>query len=357
MTTIESEYEQGHIPSNDYRTYVVVDNLSYLGIGIHFTLIFLFWWLGYDTLAVFNIFSTVVWITAKQTNKQGKHKLAFVLLITEIVLHCVLAVYYLGWQGGFQYYLIPTIPLVLFNNTFNTKLTVLMAFVLTLLFTLIYAFTFGEVYQYSSPGIIEILNYINIFSALFALVVISYYFRLASMLSEQQLELLAKSDYLTGLFNRRGALEFLNKQHQLRKRQHGVFSIVMADIDYFKKLNDKYGHQCGDEVLYEVAHVLKRGLRETDMVARWGGEEFLIVLLDTTESAAEGTCENLRRDIERHTFHYKGQSFSVRLTFGVAEHLPENNIDSTIDNADAALYKGKNEGRNRVCLWTDLKVS
>lgn len=357
MTTIESEYGQGHIPSNDYRTYVVVEHLSNLGIGIHFTLIFVFWWLGYDTLAVFNIFSTAVWITAKQTNRQGKHKLAFVLLITEIVLHCVLAVYYLGWQGGFQYYLIPTIPLVLFNNTLNTKLTVLMAFVLTLLFTLIYAFTFGKVYQYSSPGIIEFLNYINIFSALFALVIISYYFRLASTLSEQQLELLAKSDYLTGLFNRRGALEFLNKQHSLRKRQHGVFSIVMADIDYFKKLNDKYGHQCGDEVLYEVAHILKRGLRATDMVARWGGEEFLIVLLDTTESAAKGTCENLRRDIEQHAFHCKGQSFSVRLTFGVAEHLPENNIDNSIDNADAALYKGKNEGRNRVCLWTDLKVS
>lgn len=357
MTTIEPQYEQEHIPSNSYRTYVVVENLGYLGIGTHFTLIFLFWWLGYDALAVFNIFSTAVWITAKQTNKQGKHKLAFMLLITEIVLHCVLAVYYLGWQGGFQYYLIPTIPLVLFNNTLNTKLTVLMAFLLTLLFTLIYAFTFGKEYQYSSPDIIEFLNYINIFSALFALVIISYYFRLASMLSEQQLELLAKSDYLTGLFNRRGALEFLNKQHQLRKRQHGVFSIVMADIDYFKKLNDKYGHQCGDEVLQEVARILKRGLRETDMVARWGGEEFLIVLLDTTESAAEGTCESLRRDIEQHAFHYEGQSFSVQLTFGVAEHLPENDIDNTIVNADAALYKGKNEGRNRICLWTGLKVS
>jgi len=78
-------------------------------------------------------------------------------------------------------------------------------------------------------------------------------------------------------------------------------------------------------------------------------------------SAAEGTCESLRRDIERHAFHYEGQSFSVRLTFGVAEHQPENDIDNTIDNtidnADAALYKGKNEGRNRVCLWTDIKVS
>ena len=212
----------------------------------------------------------------------------------------------------------------------------------------LYGVTHGRVYHYQYPIIIEIMNYSNIVIAFLALSVNSYYFRVASFVSEKQMEALANADQLTGLTNRRGILRKLNAQHDLFTRNGTCFTLVLSDIDHFKKFNDTYGHDCGDYVLQGVAQLMQDRLRQYDVVSRWGGEEFLIMLPDTEVGAAIGVAEEIRRAIESEKFNFNGQSLSVTMTFGVAQHQTDDSIDNTIKRADDVLYHGKENGRNRV---------
>lgn len=164
----------------------------------------------------------------------------------------------------------------------------------------------------------------------------------------EQLKVLSITDSLTGLFNRRHAMLRMEDEILQKKRYGGHFSIILGDIDYFKKINDTYGHDCGDIVLKRVAAILKESSREQDMLSRWGGEEFLILLPMTDLEGAMILAERMRKAIEAEEIAYKGGTVRLTITLGVAEHAEKEPLDSTIKRADTALYLGKDEGRNRV---------
>lgn len=164
-------------------------------------------------------------------------------------------------------------------------------------------------------------------------------------------ELLLKNatiDPLTGLYNRRHMLEKITEELDRTKRTHHVFSLILTDIDYFKDINDLRGHDCGDEVLQTVSKLLKRELRSMDVVCRWGGEEFLILLPETSEDGARQIAERIRKRIQNHTFYYEEMPFTLTMTFGVSSFKGDHNIKEMIKEADLALYAGKDLGRNRV---------
>jgi diguanylate cyclase (GGDEF)-like protein len=142
----------------------------------------------------------------------------------------------------------------------------------------------------------------------------------------------------------------LNAQHELFTRNGTVFSLVLADIDHFKSINDTYGHDGGDYVLKEVARLLKSRLRKYDVVSRWGGEEFLFMFPGIDASAAAIVAEDIRKTLELHKFVFNEKSIYVTMTFGVAMHRENTSIDGTIKLADDALYQGKKDGRNRVVV-------
>jgi hypothetical protein len=183
----------------DYRTYLVINTIGYLGISVHLALIPLFLLLGLEFLSFINIFSSLIWIIAWRVNKKGKHDLAIGLMICEVVLHTLLVVPIMGWNAGFQYYLIGTIPFSLFSTRFKGRMIVLVSIGLCLTFVSLNAFTQDTLQSLIPPAYIKFINYTNIVVAFAAIGVISYYFRLASLTLEHELELLAHTDSLTGL--------------------------------------------------------------------------------------------------------------------------------------------------------------
>ncbi|MCO4799834.1 MAG: GGDEF domain-containing protein [Colwelliaceae bacterium] len=163
----------------------------------------------------------------------------------------------------------------------------------------------------------------------------------------RKLELLAITDPLTNLYNRNRIDESLIQEVSRYKRYNSIFSVILIDIDHFKKINDNYGHPVGDQVLIEVSRLLKCHSREIDIVGRWGGEEFLIVLPESNLDDANTRAEYLRIHIESHYFQ---EVSSVTASIGVAAIKKGECNNKLIARADVALYKAKNTGRNLVCI-------
>ena len=159
------------------------------------------------------------------------------------------------------------------------------------------------------------------------------------------LERLAVTDRLTGLYNRRKLDDILTVESERTKRFNNPYGIVLLDIDHFKSVNDTYGHQVGDQVLIDVAELLKRHTRETDVAGRWGGDEFLIVCPGTDRKGLIKLAETLRKNIENHKFSVIGNKTS---SFGITAYQQEDEIKDLILRADNALYLAKGNGRNRV---------
>jgi diguanylate cyclase (GGDEF)-like protein len=162
----------------------------------------------------------------------------------------------------------------------------------------------------------------------------------------------ATYDTLTGLYNRRTFEELFQKQLARSRRTKSPFAICMIDIDFFKKFNDTYGHEVGDEVLRQVAGALKESLRINDVVARFGGEEFIAIFTDTNAEGASIVAERIRKKVENLEARAGFQALRVTISAGVAVYPDDGTTrDSLIENADQALYQAKNAGRNRVILF------
>ncbi len=161
------------------------------------------------------------------------------------------------------------------------------------------------------------------------------------------------TDHLTGLFNRRSFDNRLHTEVDRSLRYGSPLSLIMMDIDHFKDINDDYGHDIGDRVLVSVAEILRKNTRVTDTVARWGGEEFIILMTETDQARAAYAAEKLRKTIEEHTF-YNG--IKLTMSFGVAQWLQIASKNLWFRRADRALYQAKAAGRNRVeqCLWRSI---
>lgn len=160
----------------------------------------------------------------------------------------------------------------------------------------------------------------------------------------------AQTDYLTGLNNRAKFEIELTEEIYRAKRYAQPFALIMTDIDRFKEVNDTFGHEQGDKVLIEFAKILANSIRQSDILARWGGEEFIILCPHTETEGAAILAESLRAQIEAHRFDAVGQRTS---SFGVASYLPGTDKEILFGNVDKALYTAKEQGRNRVIVFPD----
>ncbi|HEX5363360.1 MAG TPA: diguanylate cyclase [Gallionella sp.] len=167
--------------------------------------------------------------------------------------------------------------------------------------------------------------------------------------SNERLQRLALTDALTELPNRRFAMERLEQEWALSLRGDRALSCMMVDIDHFKAINDRLGHQAGDEVLKSVAHALRQAARTQDQVCRYGGEEFVVICPDTGLDAAVQCAERLRQMVFKLICKSGATNLSLTISIGVAEHRPEMvSVDDLLARADACLYAAKEGGRNRV---------
>lgn len=161
-----------------------------------------------------------------------------------------------------------------------------------------------------------------------------------------ELEDSALKDPLTGLYNRRFLFDSLPMRISLHERYGDKTSLLMFDIDFFKKVNDQLGHSRGDDVLKTLSGLLLDNIRDTDTAFRYGGEEFLIVLNDTEEEQASFLAQRIRGVVETHPF--ESVPWTITVSIGVVELMAGENVNDLINRADNNLYKAKKEGRNRV---------
>lgn len=175
---------------------------------------------------------------------------------------------------------------------------------------------------------------------------------LQSQLHESKIQLLR--DPLTGIANRLAYDERVIAEYSRWKRTNAPLCLAIWDIDHFKRFNDKYGHAVGDRVLKIFADIIHSRIRQTDMFARIGGEEFVLIMPDTSLNKAMGLNNILRETLEKYNFHYDGNKCEITSSVGIAEFRRGDDADKVLDNADQALYQSKKEGRNRCTAFGDV---
>lgn len=176
--------------------------------------------------------------------------------------------------------------------------------------------------------------------------------KLREHIQEQRAQ--AFTDALTGIPNRLAYQERILQEFVRWKRFNTPLVLLVWDVDYFKNINDQYGHKAGDKVLKVIAETLNKQIRETDFLARYGGEEFVLVMTGTTHPVILDVANKLRLAIETCGFHFRGKDVSITISCGIAEFRPDDSIQSVFERADLALYRAKDEGRNR-CVLADAE--
>lgn len=244
------------------------------------------------------------------------------------------------------------------KKVFNSKIYFLVN--LSIIFTILSEFSFTN--YINNYGFMNVVgHYFKIFSFYLIYVVIikngiqdpyDTVFRemklseFALSLRNDQLKNLSIRDSLTSLYNHGYLYEFLIEEENRSKRVQDTFAIIMLDIDYFKHINDTYGHIKGDVILYELSIILKSHLRESDIVGRYGGEEFLIVLVHSNGELAYQVAEKIRKSVEEHIF---SNGLSITLSLGISEY-DGTSISQLIERADSKMYMSKRAGRNQTTI-------
>lgn len=327
------------------RVAVLIRSCAWLGVVAHAGFMPLFWLSGYPALALFNLLSVAIWVGSWLLNRQRHSTWAMWLITGEVAAHAALAVTLLGWNSGFQFYLIPLVPFVMFNDRAPAKTVIGASVAVLAIFLLLHAL--APAGTTLGPGL-QLFRYVNLVVPLCMLGLLSYYFRLASESVERKMTEMAQTDPLTGLFNRRQMSLRLQEEAARFKRSGTDFSVIIADIDHFKGINDRYGHDVGDRVLSRVALLFAEALRGGDAVARWGGEEFLVLLPGAHLSAAQEVAQRLRLAAASRLADVEGLEAPLTVTFGVSTFAATPSLERCLKAADEALYRGKAEGRNRV---------
>lgn len=204
-------------------------------------------------------------------------------------------------------------------------------------------------------------GYVCLFAILNCIVIFALIISSVSVFTEDSLELerklvvyndklrhLAGEDPLTGLANRRSVMNYVEKVTDPELGNPDKVSIAIADIDWYKKINDRYGHGCGDILLRQLANQFELFMAGKGMVGRWGGEEFLFVFYDMTSEDAYYYLTQLQNQIRTREFVYKDENIHITMTYGLVEYNLEKGIDSVISEADKKLYMGKESGRNTI---------
>jgi diguanylate cyclase (GGDEF)-like protein len=162
------------------------------------------------------------------------------------------------------------------------------------------------------------------------------------------IEQMATTDKLTGTFNRQAFDMIIEQAIKDVKRRGKPFSLILFDLDHFKKINDTYGHLAGDEVLRSVADITRNNIRENDIISRWGGEEFLVILKECGTDEAAGIAEKIRGGLKKINIVYNGREIPVTMSFGVSEYREGEERETLLSRIDKVLYRAKEMGRDRV---------
>ena len=343
---------------------IVFRIVLFMAFILHSLFLVFFYLTGIHILVIFNAISVFLYIYLVCTIK-GKLIYASILTYIEVYLHSILCVYLFGWIGGFYVYplcLIPTMYFISINMMKKGKYGHIIA--LISMATYLYMRVFNAI-RTELPPFQDVIQRFDLFlyvfnSASAAIVFIMlicsflYEIRYAQEELENKNKILiniANIDALTEINNRRCMNEIIKKEVEKFYDSKEPFCIAICDIDNFKKINDTYGHDCGDIVLKNIADILKDSKNKSDIeVSRWGGEEFLILLKNGIKQAKK-ECEIILNRIRDYSLDYQDKHIKVTMTIGIAEFNEENdNIENVLKIADNNLYKGKRTTKNCIIV-------
>lgn len=323
-----------------------------IAIGMH-TVFAVFGWFLAPILFYLQIVSIAAYGVCYALSLRGHTKMIHAIVLADLLGHSTLASWLVGLDAGFQYYSWILLPLTFTNREFSQRERLHRAVVLCALFLL-----FEWALRHTTPLVVvsaaglEAMRSFNILCFLTATTSAAAQFTKATETAEEKLRRAAGTDALTGLLNRRRMSDRMRQVWKTLSDQRRAICVMLLDIDHFKAINDRYGHASGDEVLVRVGAVLQHCVRRDDLVARWGGEEFLILLPQTNLTEASEIAERIRQEVARTVFG-ANQTIRASVTVGLAAWHEGESLDATIHRADILLYEGKRRGRNCVILETD----
>ncbi len=332
-----------------------------LVVGLfHVALWIFFICFGITEMVVINTASIVVYVLCYIGAVKGKNlRKIFDIIFLEIVVHSILATLFVGIDCGFMLYLIAVIPIGYYvtysfreiSQNVNPMFYVITAIVAFWVTRVVHRFIEPK-YSLGSiiiDRLVYMLNYTAIVVAIVAfcstIVGKVIYLEAKQNLQNMTLEELSRKDPLTGLCNRRS----INERYQQAEMNSEKYTVILGDIDDFKKINDTYGHSIGDEVLKVVSDIFKEAVRSDDIVCRWGGEEILVFLSNVNKRHAITIATRILEQIRAVELEAdEHRKFCVTMTLGIATSDEAESFNGVVKKADDRLYEGKRKGKNRV---------
>lgn len=326
---------------------VFVGRIALYAVLIHVAYMVFFWVVGAPLLVWVNLGSLLVFVAVRYLLRLRRLRLAVTLFWLEVLPHVAFGTLMLGWDSGFHYALLMFVPLVALTGS-RRQVAGLTGLLLVLLLSLeVLQRELGPIAPIPEPYLL-LLNWFNLAIFVLALSVLTTLYRRKIADAEGKLRTLATVDALTGLHNRHYFEQAWSLACARQRRATGQLCLLMADLDHFKQLNDTHGHQAGDRMLVACGRVFREAVRDIDTLARWGGEEFALLLPGTTLAQSTVVAERMRAGIEALVVIHQGVELRCTASFGLTEMLPTDSLDQVISRADRALYTSKMTGRNCV---------
>lgn len=308
---------------------------------------------GFEIIS-FVIFTLLIYFCLFFVFRKGYLRSGFYAMVYLNGLFVMIGNTLIGWKSGICILLFLMIPMIFFNPIIQKieKISIGLIISLLVVIAIVLDFLFVPIVHFDTLQL-QAMNGSIIFSTFMILAGITYMDfisekRISKRLIDlnQQLSEQASRDSLTNLLNRRTMSQMIQMEHNRFSRSGKTFGLIMADVDDFKQVNDHFGHAAGDLVLTELSSMLSAILRKQDLTARWGGEEFLILLPDTDFEGVQSAAEKIRDMVSHSGFMYQGTPIRVTLSIGGVVCQTHENWDDCLKHADRALYYGKNHGKN-----------
>ncbi len=365
---MENANEQSTMRDRTYREVVDGDYLTqrqYMTLAIslcvtHFFLELMYIWLGCTPMVILNLVSIFSYIVSIIYLRRSKTVTTVWIIVMEIYLHVVFACVFLGTECGFQLWLFGTLSSV-FLPFFIPELSreqkrQIGIFSIVIIATFMLLTALGNrgyllTYYNVAPEVARVMYYCNAFLGFGSIMIYTgiYNFRLAY--KNLELQRAADHDYLTGIYNRQRIQKILDAELQREKEQphENGLSVAIADIDYFKKINDTYGHHVGDDALKELTRIFSRNLDSGLIYGRWGGEEFLLIAPENMPySEFAKMLEEIRKQAEVNELICGGNTVKFTISIGAATYENGMTVEKLVNLADDRLYNAKETGRNKI---------
>jgi diguanylate cyclase (GGDEF)-like protein len=336
----------GQVKSSATTYWLMLRRITVWAAGIDVAFLVLYGALGAKALAMLNLASLALYTTAWWLLKARRNQSAVALIWLEVLGHAAVGSLLLGWEADFHLFLLLFVPTIVLGSPRGRALA------MTSLLLASYAALYMACKTWAPlsplpPVQLEVARWFNIAMVFGLLYALASFYRRRVRQAEQALSQLARIDALTRLANRTHFQERAVAEISHAQRAGEPLTLMLADVDHFKRVNDEHGHVTGDRVLAQVARVMSTTMREHDVLARWGGEEFMALLPATDAAKGRVVAERLRQAVATHPVVVDGQPITVTLSFGLAS-LIDGDLQAATRAADRALYASKHAGRNRV---------